>query len=120
MLPIIIILSFPAENSSCMRRRRILKQIGATSAAAIGATGFASARTTGRVPLSEAKYVTVEIDGETRDLTLEEFDQHPDTQSLSDLDPSAECCYECKECCDACCYGELCCWGRECGTCPGC
>lgn len=102
-----------------MQRRQLLKQIGAASTAAVGAAGFASAQRPGQITLAEANYVTVEIDGEMHDLTLEEFDQHPDTQSLSDLDPESTCCYECRECCWGCC-DDACCWGRECGSCPGC
>lgn len=85
---------------------------------AIGAAGSASAQPTDAISLSEAEYITTEVDGEVRDLTLEEFDQHPDTRSLSDVE--AQCGYECKECCDACCAGELCAWARRCGSCPGC
>ena len=101
-----------------MRRRKLLKQIGASSAIAIGATGFA-AQPSGAIPLSEANYITTEINGEVQDLTLEEFDKHPDTKSLSDFSTEA-CCYECKECCDACCPDTECCFGGYCGSCSGC
>jgi hypothetical protein len=102
-----------------MQRRQILKQIGAASTVAVGAVGAASAQRPGQISLSEANYVTVEIGGESRDLTLEEYDQHPKTGSLADLDTESTCCYECKECCYACC-DDACCWGQECGSCPGC
>jgi len=102
-----------------MQRRQILKGIGAASTVAVGAAGFASAQHTGQIEMSEANYVTVEIDGESQDLTFEEFDQHPDTQSLSEFKTQDTCCYECKECCWGCC-DDACCWGYECGSCPGC
>lgn len=100
-----------------MQRRKLLKQIGASSAIAVGATGFATAQGAKEIPLSEAEYITAEVDGEMREFTLEEFDQHPDTKSLSEVEP--ECCYECKECCQACCSSG-CCFAKECGSCSGC
>lgn len=66
--------------------------------------------------MSEANYIRVEVDGEMQDFTIEEFERHPDTQSLETLDT---CCYECLECCHSCC-SDACCWGRECGSCSGC
>jgi hypothetical protein len=101
-----------------MQRRQLLKQIGASSAIAFGVAGAASARESKEIPVSEANYVTVEINGEVRDFTVEEFEQHPETGTLSD--GTQDCCYECKECCKACCYDELCCYGQKCGSCPGC
>jgi hypothetical protein len=103
-----------------MQRRQVLKQIGASSAVAVGATGFASAQATGRIDPADAEYLTTEVNGERQTLTPEEFDQHPDTQSLSDVELSSDCCYECCECCDACCYDELCCCGGNCGGCSSC
>lgn len=103
-----------------MQRRQILKQIGAASTAAVGATGFASAQHTGKIAPSEAEYLSIEINGERQRLTPEEFDQHPDTRALSDVELSSSCCYDCCECCDACCPDELCCCGGDCGSCPSC
>lgn len=101
----------------------MLKRIGASSALAVGASGVGSAleidglAATNTITPEEANYLTAEIDGEVRELTFEEFDAHPDTRSLSDVDFSAVCCFECKECCDQCCPNQECCFGRRCGEC---
>ena len=103
-----------------MKRRQALKQIGTASLITVGATGFASARTTEEFAVSELEYITTQIDGETQKFTPEEFDRHPDTQSLSDVVLTSDCCYECCECCDECCADQVCCCGGDCGSCPGC
>lgn len=103
-----------------MRRRQLLKQIGVASTVALGATGIGSARTADEIA-SELKYVTTEIDGETRRFTPEEFDRHPDTQSLVELSADASICsYNCCECCNLCCPTEPCACAGDCGSCPGC
>lgn len=106
-----------------MHRRTVLKRIGASSTVAVGAAGVGSARqidafaATREITPAEAQFITAEVDGESRVFTFEEFDRHPDTQSLSDVDFSSTCCFECKECCDLCCPDEPCCFGSECGEC---
>lgn len=109
-----------------MQRRDMLKRIGASSALAVGASGVGSARQidalgqSNTIAPEEAEYLTTEINGETLRLTPEEFDRHPDTKALSDVDLSSSCCYQCCECCDVCCPNEVCCCGSNCGSCSGC
>lgn len=103
-----------------MKRRQVLKQLGAASILTIGATGFASARTADEFAKSEIAYITTEIDGETRRFTPEEFDRHPDTESLSDVVFTSGCCFDCCECCTLCCPVEPCCCTQLCGGCPSC
>lgn len=105
-----------------MKRRHVLKQIGAVSTVALGATGITAARTADDLQAAGMEYVVTEIDGESQQLSLEEFEQHPDTPSLSEVSVSPSSCpgYECCECCDACCYGELCPCAGNCGSCSGC
>lgn len=104
-----------------MQRRDVLKRIGASSALAIGAVGSASAQHTTSLSVSEANYVAAEVDGEVREFTVDEFDAHPDTRSLSELEADPQvCCYECRECCNACCPDTECCYQGSCGYCSGC
>lgn len=93
-----------------MRRRDVLKSIGASSVAVLGATGLSTAE-------RDELYVVTEIDGESQQLTLEEFDQHPETKSLSEVSLQSSCSYECCECCELCCPDELCPCGGYCGYC---
>jgi hypothetical protein len=103
-----------------MKRRHVLKGLGTASALSLGATVFASPSSAETFAKSEIEYVTTEIDGETRQFTPEEFDRHPDTQSLSEVVFSSGCCFDCCECCAVCCAAEPCCCRGFCGTCLSC
>lgn len=98
-----------------MRRRKLLKRVGAAGVAGMSAAGAASAQT---VDPEQIAGVRTTIDGEEVDLTPEEYEAHPETGSVSDVTQQA-CYYACKECCLACCTEE-CAYGYRCGSCSGC
>lgn len=77
-----------------MRRRKLLKQIGTTSTATVAASGLATADD------SPAPYLRATIDGERQTLTREEFDAHPETPPLADVQQQEACSVYCCECCD--------------------
>lgn len=103
-----------------MKRRQVLKQFGTAGILTIGVTGVASASTVDEFAKSEFAYITTEVDGETRRFTPEEFDEHPDTESLSEVVFTSGCCFDCCECCAVCCAAEPCCCRQLCGTCLSC
>lgn len=94
-----------------MRRRQILKNVGAASVASVGAAGIVAGESDQQIA-----GVVANVNGERREFTPEEFDAHPETPALEDVTTNS-CSYECKECCDVCCPGELCAWGYTCGSC---
>lgn len=99
-----------------MRRRKLLKRIAATGAAVTGASGIGAASTDGL----RGNYIRTTIDGEARTLSHEEFDAHPETPALDDVNQQDACYFECCECCSPVpedCTDGLCDCVRECGSC---
>ena len=75
----------------------MLKRLGTASVAAVGAGGVASAAD------DQEMYVSTEIDGERVTMTETEFDEHPETRSLSEVDEEGLYCYfDCCACCIKC------------------
>lgn len=68
-------------NDSGVRRRDVIRRIGAASAVAVGATGITAGR--------EATHVVWGTDGERTVLPIAEFDRRPDTPSVETLDTEA-------------------------------
>lgn len=89
-----------------MRRRDVIKRIGATGVAAVGVSGVASA------DRDNIKAIPWEFaDGHTEELSPEAFDAHPETPTFDQWRESEEyatCCACCPDC-----YG-----GALCYVCP--
>lgn len=80
-----------------MRRRKVLKQIGATTAATIGATGLAAADSDG-IDREAATHVSFENErGEVETVEIREAVGRADAPSLQDIG-TAECCDSCTDC----------------------
>lgn len=84
-----------------MRRRTIIKRIGAASAVAVGGVGVAS---------GEQQLEWEFDDGHTERMSLAEFDAHSETPTVAEVRASEE--YELSGCCNCGYTGDR--------ACPGC